>query len=947
MFCRVECYIEYGWDQYLTDPDGGVNCLQKLTSVHSPGSESQRLLQCLPPRDDMQWTKQLYCIPTVTFSSIYDFLVSRKVSLKKVRHIENAVDNREENGLSGEDASDQSWYESAEYTRTLDKAYRFFKDGHVQNLKYHPWTNQTDVICVTATVLPSMRKDRVYFATIIMRESNARVVTAYCTCPAGLSGCCNHTTATLYCLEDYVHLGLREVERLGCTERLQKWNQPKKRNIEPRPTDDVWPHKTVYGKEKRSKFQHVNNWDCRPSIRRMIDPNKARLLRESLCIIEKNKIDAADFFICTATTDRERKQALEKKSMLTSYGTSCFVQILDDELAPLENRKEEMRKERIARAEMQKEQLMQHLAALQSSVLHDHDYTCKTDDPLPNQQEEIESNVHNESNIQQKLINDLYTHHVHISATGIHELETLTRGQSESEKWHSERKLRITASVMREVCHHRPTTSCTAFTKRKLSCNSINTPAICYGKKHEKVAIGSYVKHQNMNGKVANVEPCGLFVDHSTPWLAASPDAIVTDFSEPIHKRGCVEVKCPYACETRTIEDACKMVKGFCLRSIDGQIQLSKSHSYYYQVQTQMHVTNLQWCDFVVWSPMEEEPFVQRIKYDSTFMENNLSKARTFYFKKFLPAVVPYLIVSPTESLLACRERKGTVKEPDCLKLVHGHLDNRTDTDSHEVNLVKQRYKSGSDKLQSSDGKLDPKGSGNTQEVVVEKPLYSNVKEGQGSGQTASSTPVVSQSRAEKQELTYKENFDCDIQLVEAHTNPHSVSLKTVLEHLRLTKHQIKGDGSCLYHSVAHQAKLIPTFSIGDEVVSRHLRRLTLLTMLNYPAVQLESNLSKQAWLNKQQQVLNNNEWGGDVELRLMAIGLKRSIIVITDSNVNVFARKFPQEPPPIPKMKGGIFIPITSSDLFASENLAKDSLIIVYNGSNHYYSTLPCDIIS
>ena len=54
------------------------------------------------------------------------------------------------------------------------------------------------------------------------------------------------------------------------------------------------------------------------------------------------------FFICTATVDRDRKQALEKKSMLTSYGISRFVQILDEELTPLENQKEEMRKERIA-----------------------------------------------------------------------------------------------------------------------------------------------------------------------------------------------------------------------------------------------------------------------------------------------------------------------------------------------------------------------------------------------------------------------------------------------------------------------------------------------------------------------------------------------------------------------------------------------------------------------
>ena len=102
--------------------------------MHLSGSESQRLLQHLPSRDGVQWTKQLHCIPTVTFSSIYDFLVSRKVAVKKVRHVENVVDNREENG---EDASDESWYESVEYTCTLDKAYRFFKDGHVQDLRYH------------------------------------------------------------------------------------------------------------------------------------------------------------------------------------------------------------------------------------------------------------------------------------------------------------------------------------------------------------------------------------------------------------------------------------------------------------------------------------------------------------------------------------------------------------------------------------------------------------------------------------------------------------------------------------------------------------------------------------------------------------------------------------------------------------------------------------------
>jgi len=58
-------------------------------------------------------------------------------------------------------AGSESLYESVEYTRSLDKAHCFLKDGHVQGIKYHPWDDQPDAICVTTTVLPSMCKDRI------------------------------------------------------------------------------------------------------------------------------------------------------------------------------------------------------------------------------------------------------------------------------------------------------------------------------------------------------------------------------------------------------------------------------------------------------------------------------------------------------------------------------------------------------------------------------------------------------------------------------------------------------------------------------------------------------------------------------------------------------------------------------------------------------------------
>ena len=97
-----------------------------------------------------------------------------------------------------------------EYNRTLDKAYWFFQDGHVQNIKYHPLPTVPDHVCVTTVVLPSMS------VTVFIHES-ARVAKVCCSCPVGLSGCCNHVTATLYCLEDYIHSGLQVDDRKGCT----------------------------------------------------------------------------------------------------------------------------------------------------------------------------------------------------------------------------------------------------------------------------------------------------------------------------------------------------------------------------------------------------------------------------------------------------------------------------------------------------------------------------------------------------------------------------------------------------------------------------------------------------------------------------------------------------------------------------------------------------------
>ena len=119
-------------------------------------------------------------------------------------------------------------------------------------------------------------------------------------------------------MEDYIHSGLQEDKLKGCTERLQTWNIPKKLDADPKPIDSVQLIKKQYGVIKRLKLHRINKSDCRPLNRRLVDPNKARNLRETLLKTEQNKIAAAHHAAGVAQTNSEKKKATRTKLMLES-----------------------------------------------------------------------------------------------------------------------------------------------------------------------------------------------------------------------------------------------------------------------------------------------------------------------------------------------------------------------------------------------------------------------------------------------------------------------------------------------------------------------------------------------------------------------------------------------------------------------------------------------------
>ena len=58
-------------------------------------------------------------------------------------------------------------------------------------------------------------------------------------------------------------------------------------------------------------------------------------------------------------------------------------------------------------------------------------------------------------------------------------------------------------------------------------------------------------------------------------------------------------------------------------------LNLKKDHPYYYQVQGQLGLTGLKWCDFVVF--FQKGLIIQRIKFDELFWKSMIEKLTKFY----------------------------------------------------------------------------------------------------------------------------------------------------------------------------------------------------------------------------------------------------------------------------------------------------------------------------
>ena len=173
-------------------------------------------------------------------------------------------------------------------------------------------------------------------------------------------------------------------------------------------------------------------------------------------------------------------------------------------------------------------------------------------------------------------------------------------------------------------------------------------PAVKYGVDNEQNARDWYAKqmrslHQNLSCRESR-----FYVCQSNPFLGASSDGIV---SCSCCGRGILEIKCSFKNKEKAIQNAADEDLSFCL---DSALSLKQNQRYMAQIQFQMFVLQVQYCDFVVCTDIEKH--IQRVSFNNCFSSNLVSESEVFFFNHVLPEIVTKTIYSKQKELASSDE---------------------------------------------------------------------------------------------------------------------------------------------------------------------------------------------------------------------------------------------------------------------------------------------------
>lgn len=459
---------------------------------------------------------------------------------------------------------------AADFKSISKSAENLFRCGHVQDIQV---CCINEFIYFKARCAPEMKKDRTYKLNLALSSENYDIVHGSCECPAG-KGSCKHIGAMSFALADFFKLGSTP-GFLTCTDKLQQWNHPRGRRVDPVPVDQIDARRRELLPSKRAAHQV---YDPRPMKFRMPDP----------ILLEDLRCD------------------------LINLGQPCsFLSLL---VSPIHK------------------------------IQHDHSY-CSSDDQAstpssltvpPDCDFYMDEYLEPTKPISEEDILD----HLCLTIEQRTALESKTTEQANVSEWHKARRCRITGSKCgRVIIQKKKTVELLRFCLYPKPMVFIPKP-IAWGKRNEHRANEAYIKHMELYGHVGlRTKKAGFVVHPEKGWLGASPDGWVVDPSAGVASNGMAEFKCPFTKADVSPEEACKDDKFYCTM-VNGDLQLSRSHSYFHQVQLQLYVAAhlSHWCDFCIYTTRGVA--VERIYSDSQWQQIFVPQLDNYFFEHLLPELV-------------------------------------------------------------------------------------------------------------------------------------------------------------------------------------------------------------------------------------------------------------------------------------------------------------------
>ena len=234
-------------------------------------------------------------------------------------------------------------------------------------------------------------------------------------------------------------------------------------------------------------------------------------------------------------------------------------------------------------------------------------------------------------------------------------LNIATMKQSESSEWLDQRHGRITASNFHRVCTRMRTLQDNSSADPSALISSLmgylpelKTVAVKHGKAMEPHAKKAYQKLQKAYHRKFSSEDSGLLIHRTLPYVGASPDLLVSCCcgESKCPPKGICEIKCP-----ESIKDQAPTCKNWShLVEKDGVTSLKKTSLYYTQVQGQMAVAGVNYCDFFVYT--DKGHHLERIMFDYDFWEEK-EKLLTEFWRQYLSKE---LIFSSLANTITIRE---------------------------------------------------------------------------------------------------------------------------------------------------------------------------------------------------------------------------------------------------------------------------------------------------